>query len=402
MNERTIELRPARRGFLFLGGVALGGLLGFLFGGAVGLFLNTAVDLNSLMILSQGTITPQLSKEPIDVSTAKVMIDPLAATYLESPKNIGLVVGILKNGESAVYGYGSLASDLPAAPGAQTVFEVGPIEKTFIGTILARLVNDGELGLDDPIDKYLSESLVTPRFKGQDITLEHLASHTSALPLRPSNLEDVGQKNPYANYRIELLYEALQENEIEVEPGTQYNYSDFGYAVLTHIIKIETALKFDKLIESIITEPIGLTATRLELTETTASRLAQPHLEGKPIDLRDDPVMIGPGSLLSNAEDLLAYIQAQWVLDEGALPAAMALSRQKQRPTNSPFTSSGLGWLIDSENALDIIHAEGTTEGSSCYLGFVLDARIGVVVLSNSESPVDEIGKKLVYMLYDY
>jgi CubicO group peptidase (beta-lactamase class C family) len=78
----------------------------------------------------------------------------------------------------------------------------------------------------------------------------------------------------------------------------------------------------------------------------------------------------------------------------------MRLAVTKRRPTDRPATAIGLGWHIDSENALDIVWHNGGSGGSRSYVAFLPTSGVGVVVLSNSSDPVDGLGKKVLYLLH--
>jgi CubicO group peptidase (beta-lactamase class C family) len=76
-----------------------------------------------------------------------------------------------------------------------------------------------------------------------------------------------------------------------------------------------------------------------------------------------------------------------------------AETTRKRRPADMPSRSMGLGWHIDSENALDILWHNGGAGGSSSYVAFLMEPRVGVVVLSNSSNSVDELGHTVLYLL---
>ena len=96
---------------------------------------------------------------------------------------------------------------------------------------------------------------------------------------------------------------------------------------------------------------------------------------------------------------MLLYLQAHWEEDH-SLFGAMQLAIQKRRPTDTSKTAIGLSWFTDSENALDIVWHNGGTAGSRSYVAMIPNRRLGVVVLSNSsDTSVEELGKKVVYLL---
>src|SRR5262245_30458372 len=102
-------------------------------------------------------------------------------------KNAGIVVGILRGGDPWVAGYGSF--DLgQQPPDEDATFEIGSVTKVFTTLVLAEMVLRGEVALDDPAQKFLPSTVQMPKWRGEEITLFHLATHTSSLPRLPRNL----------------------------------------------------------------------------------------------------------------------------------------------------------------------------------------------------------------------
>src|SRR3954469_7008137 len=96
---------------------------------------------------------------------------------------------------------------------------------------------------------------------------------------------------------------------------------------------------------------------------------------------------------------MLAFVRAHLGDGAGALGQAVRLDVTQRRATDRPATAIGLGWHIDSENALDIVWHNGGSGGSRSYVAFLPGSGVGVVVLSNSSASVDGLGKKLLYLL---
>src|SRR6185369_646660 len=113
-------------------------------------------------------------------------IDEIVKPYLKDKPYLGLVVGITRPAGHQVLGYGQVTLDgKKQVPAGDTIFEIGSITKAFTGTLLADQVLAGTVRLDDPIQKHLPDGLTIPRRDDRDITLLHLATHTSGLPVQP-------------------------------------------------------------------------------------------------------------------------------------------------------------------------------------------------------------------------
>jgi hypothetical protein len=101
-------------------------------------------------------------------------------------------VGIRRLNDSLVYVHNS-----------DSVFEIGSITKTFTGTMLARLAYDGTVDINEPVRKFLPVPLRQSSLNGIEMTLAHLANHTSGLPFEPDNVNDDKDHpfDPYSPYR---------------------------------------------------------------------------------------------------------------------------------------------------------------------------------------------------------
>lgn len=341
-----------------------------------------------------------IAQDHLTTEETKRHIDQLAGDYLESDKNVGLVIGVIEDGESHVYAYGKIATDSDVTPDESTVFEIASVGKTFTATVLAEMSLRGELDLDDSIENFLPDDVRTPQSKGRSITLHDLATHCSGLPCMPPNFREGDPLNPYADYTIEEMYEALGQIELTEPIGWVYEYSNFGFGLLGHLLELKLASSYEQIVIDRLCAPLELNATRMTLDESLKRRLAVPHANGKPVVVWEDTTMAGAGSFLSTAGDMIRFLSAHFNAGDSPLKKAMSLTIQKRRPTNAPATAMGLGWHVDSENALDIVWHNGGSGGSRSYAAMLPSSKTAVVVLSNSTSSVDDLGKKLLYLLH--
>ena len=127
-------------------------------------------------------------------------VDALVQPYITLKITAGLSIAILQNGKTTFYGYGETARGNKELPGMHTLFEIGSITKTFTATLLAEAVNSGKVKLDDPINKYLPDSIPELSYDGIPVTLKTLANHTSGIHSLPSNFHPSDPSNPYKDY----------------------------------------------------------------------------------------------------------------------------------------------------------------------------------------------------------
>ncbi|MFD2433478.1 serine hydrolase [Mesonia maritima] len=223
----------------------------------------TFSDKNEILGLS--LYSPEATKINYPEITKSTTIEEIAAPYVEKNKNSSLIIGIYDNGEEKFLKFGKNKNS--DAFNINSIYEIGSVTKTFTATILAIMVENGEMNYDDPISNYLPDSipkLIKPN--GKEITLEDLATHTSGLPRLPENLEKTIKNplNPYANYSLENLYDYLQT----VKVGTSnYEYSNLGMGLLGEILATHSKMTYKELVKKYITEELGMNNTEIKLSE---------------------------------------------------------------------------------------------------------------------------------------
>ena len=97
-------------------------------------------------------------------------------------QSVGIVVGLIDDKGTRIISYGKPNQASQQTVDGDSIFEIGSITKVFTATLLADMVNRGEVRLNDPISKYLPKLLKLPTRNGKQITLLHLTTHTSGLP----------------------------------------------------------------------------------------------------------------------------------------------------------------------------------------------------------------------------
>jgi CubicO group peptidase (beta-lactamase class C family) len=348
--------------------------------------------------LSVASAEPQPSEGATDVGPA---IDKAVQPLLKGKKGVGIVVAVIDRHGQRVFGYGGVAVNGGKAPDGDTVFEIGSITKVFTTAVLAQMVRDGRLKLDDPVKDYLPPEANVPRRNDKEITLLHLANHTSGLPEAPTDirwhvlLRPGDWHNPYAHYGTKQLYAFLGKYRLDRDPGDSYEYSNVGLGLLgMALVQRAKARDYDELIRRWVGDPLGMKDTGVALSARQRARFAQGHDEdGEPTPAWDFETMEGFAALRSTPNDLLLFVSANLGLKRTKLQAALEDCQKARRDTPDKQVRVGLGWhVLKLPGATEpVICHSGETEGARAFLGFCKESGVGVVVLSNS----DQFGEKV-------
>ncbi|MET0400589.1 MAG: serine hydrolase domain-containing protein [Longimicrobiaceae bacterium] len=309
---------------------------------------------------------------------------------------VGLVVGVVENGRPRVVAAGRRGGEGSPAPDGRTVFEIGSVSKVFTTTLLAEMVARGEVALDDPVRKFLPDSVRVPSRGGREITLLDLATATSGLPRLPGNLDPTAA-DPYAHYEARDLYAFLAGYTLPRDPGAAYEYSNLGMGLLGHVLALRAGKPYEELVAERILLPLGMRDTRIVPTPSMRERHAAGHGDSlAPVGGWSFAVLAGAGGWHSTADDMLRFLAAQLAPPPGPLGRALAMAREPRRPKERPGSQIGLGWHVQERNGRSITWHNGQTAGYSAFIALDSASGANVVVLSNASIAIEDIGGRLL------
>jgi D-alanyl-D-alanine-carboxypeptidase/D-alanyl-D-alanine-endopeptidase len=320
---------------------------------------------------------------------------------IENGESVGIVVGFINpSGKREYFCVGTSTMGGEKYVNENSIYEIGSISKAFTGIVLADMVLNNEVKLDDPAEFYLPETVNVPSRNGIKITLEHLATHTSALARMPSNFHPADPGNPYADYSVENMYEFISGYTLGRDIGEKYEYSNLGMGLLGHILSLKAGVDYEQLIIERICNVLGMKSTVISLTEEIKERLARGHNPAGEVPNWDIPTLAGAGAIRSTAHDMLTFLAANMGIKRSKISAAMDMAHEARIDAGENL-KVGLGWHISDNGKTRIIWHNGGTGGYRTFCGFVKDKKIGVVVLSNMNISADDIGFHLLDNYYE-
>ncbi|EUB95017.1 beta-lactamase [Rhizobium sp. CF080] len=214
-------------------------------------------------------------------------IDAAIDSALASRRLVGTVVMVAKDGE-VIYrraaGFADREARLPASE--DTIFRLASVTKPIVTIAAMRLVEQGRIGLDDPVTKWLPD--FRPRLEGGSepaILIRHLLTHTSGLsycferddgPYVHAGVSD-GVDQP--GLSLEENLRRIASVPLLFTPGTGWQYS-VSMDVLGGVIETETGKRLGEAVAALVMRPLGLSDTGFTVTDR--SRLAAPYVDGSP------------------------------------------------------------------------------------------------------------------------
>ena len=312
-----------------------------------------------------------------------------------------IAIGFVDPDGTKIFSFGNMSTAHNIPVNQNTFFNIGSITKTFTTLLLANMVKQGIVNLNDPVEKFLPPSVKVPQFNGKKITFEDLADHTSGLPEWPSNVwlnNTVGDINP--NYNVTQLYQALSDTKLTREPGAQVQYSSFGIGLLGHILSLESdGISYEELVKDRILDVLGMNDTKIALSQNeTNNRFSVGHLGGKEIITPRIPTILADsGAFRSTAPDMLKYVSANLGLIHTKLDDAMQLGHLIRHSSiiANPMNYSeyrGLGWRVLTNFGTETITHTGAINGWNAFAGFIPTKQVGVIAMCSCDSIDADMG----------
>lgn len=303
---------------------------------------------------------------------------------IDSKEHLSGVVLVGQSGQ-IIYqkAYGTANQSFGIANNLDTKFLLGSLTKQFTAMLIMQQVEAGQLNLDAPITKYLSDFR---KETGDKVTIRHLLTHTHGIP-------NADQTDRYKPMTREEFVKKYCETDLEFSPGTQFKYSDIvGYYLLGVILEKVTNKDFAKLLEEKITEPLGMRNTGYYSQETIQQNFATGYLQKESGFLNaphwDMSQSFSAAGVYSTVGDLFKW--------DKALRKTQLISEKGLTTIFTPYSDKmryGFGWFINDPeiNGARRLFA-GHTGGASGYKSGIMrgiNDDIVVIYLSNTDKYVE-------------
>ncbi|HHA2589802.1 TPA: serine hydrolase domain-containing protein [Stenotrophomonas maltophilia] len=338
-----------------------------------------------LAVGCEGRKTP-----PSDVGAA---VDEVAQALIEQPLLHSASIGVVYRGKTFIRHRGEMVAGKPDVPTDATLYEIGSLSKTLAGTLMARAVLEGRVGLEDDVRSYLQGDYPNLQYQGQPIRVRHLLSHTSGLPnMLPERantvLEDFtdhrvpGELSAlYAHYGKPDFLRDLHAVRIPRMPGKEYAYSSAGTELTAHILEGVYKTDYTSLLRGFFSDVAAMTSIGIKLGNAEKDRLAIGYHSDNPVPTSPMPQLPwgASGNVKATVPDMVKYLQFQ--LANG--PVVQESHRTLAR-FDDEF-SIGYFWNIvagDRQKGVYYAHHGGVPR-SQCYIYIMPKHDLGIFVITN-------------------
>lgn len=276
-----------------------------------------------------------------------------------------------------------------------TVYQIASLTKSFTALIIIKLSEEAKLSVKDPISKYIPDY---PR--GNDITIEHLLTHSSGIyePLR--NKEYFRLLHTREMIPKGMAISFFKDEPLDFEPGTKFLYTNSGYILLGTIIEKITGISYEDAVRKMILIPLKMTHTGFDYPALKSPYKTVPYsyISNTKQEKTEiwNPGLTGPaGQIYSTAEDLYLYYKG--------LRDNRIISKESFKKATTPYLSGyGYGWFIDDLYGKKLINHGGNIEGSTSYFAMLPDDDICIILLNNITSKkLEKAGNTILADLLD-
>lgn len=306
----------------------------------------------------------------------------------------GAAVRVIRDGEvvlTKTYGMADIEASQTVT--AQSNFRLASITKPFTAMSILMLIERGQLSLETTLTQLFKDF---PPYGGQ-ITVEHLLQHRSGLldyePLVPDDA-------PRQVLDADVLELMRQQSAGYFPPGTEYRYSNSGYAVLARIVEEASDASFADFLRTRIFEPSGMDQTVAfeEGISTVPHRALGYTVTDAGVECTDQSLysaVLGDGGIYSSLDDLTRWDAALYRDD-------LISPESKQSMWTPGLENYGFGWRIDRFHGHLRHHHSGSTSGFRNYLQRFPEERLTVIVLTNRAEPdVDRLGERVAQLFLE-
>ncbi len=325
------------------------------------------------------TTTGQTSPSDKFENVRSMILKALEETGVSS-----MAVAVAKDGQIIwEEGFGLANREKQKKSTPHTIYALASISKPMTATGLMILVERGLVDLNKPANDYLGKQKLTVYAgKASEATVKRLLHHTAGLPMHWHLFHEGGPSNPPG------MDESIRRYGIIVAPpGEAFNYSNFGYGIIDHIISRVSGKSYAEFMKSEVFEPLGMTRTSVnihpDLKDYVAVKYTPKH---KPIPVCDYD-HCGASAVFSSAHDLVRFGMfhlKNHLKDQKPILKDKTIDTMRQAiDSKVPDSEYGFGWGWAESYGYRVVNHNGGIAGVSTRLTLIPSENIASVLLCN-------------------
>jgi beta-lactamase class C len=323
--------------------------------------------------------------------------DSHVSAFIKKKEAPGVAIAIVDRGQIVfMKGYGVKKVGSPDQINIHTVFRIASLSKSFAAVLTGLLVDDGLIGWDDKVKKYLPDFVLADTANTENLTIRHVLSHTSGLlPHAYDNLIE-------ANLPLNKIIGKLKNVNAICPVGECYAYQNVVYSLISPIIESASEQKYEAVLRDRLFLPLGMTDLTLSRDGLIANdNYARPHVKksGKwtPTAVKATYYNVPPAAgINASIHDMAHWLKGLVLSEPNVIPPQVmneickpfiATKREMKRfnwRNRLRSASYGMGWRIFDYAGHTMIFHSGAIRGYLSGLAFLPEYQTGIVVLQNA------------------
>jgi CubicO group peptidase (beta-lactamase class C family) len=307
-------------------------------------------------------------------------VDEFVREQMQKHQIPGLALLVSRAGQpirTRGYGLSNVELQVPVKP--ESIFQSGSVGKQFTATAVMMLVEEGRIGLEDPLTKFFPEGPAS----WKEVTIRELLSHTGGFTDYP---KDFDMRKDYTEADLLKIVEGIP---LGYPPGTKWSYSNLGYLTLGVVIHKVTEKFYGDFLQERIFRPLGMMTTRIiSEGDIVPNRSAGYRLVKGELKNQEwvSPTLntTADGALYFSILDLAkwdAALYTEKLLKRSSLNQMWTVAKLKNGQPNSD--NYGFAWVIGEKKGHKVIGHGGSWQGFKTHISRYVDDKLTVVVLIN-------------------
>ena len=238
-------------------------------------------------------------------------VDALFRAHADARRVPGMIWGVVVDGVAvhvATSGVADLASSAPVR--RDTAFRIASMTKSVTALAVLKLRDEGRLTLDDPVSRWIPAfaNLPLPTRDTAPLTVRHLLTNHAGFP----------EDNPWGDRQLDASDAQLDAwlargIPFSTPPGTRYEYSNYGWALLGRIVAAASGVPYHRYVEANLLSPLGMTHSTFEAADVPVNQRATGYRLTTDGRHDEEPALAhgvfgAMGGLITTADDLGRYV----------------------------------------------------------------------------------------------
>ncbi len=297
----------------------------------------------------------------------------------------GVSIGIYHKGKEWTTGFGVTNVEHPLPVTSETLFQIGSISKTFTGTLLMMLAEQGKVNLDSPVRKYIKDFKLHDESVAKKVTIRHLLTHTGGWV--GDYFNDFGNGDDALAKMVDDIAKLPQ-----IQPmGKIWSYNNTGFNIASRVIEVVAKKPYEQALQEMLLDPLGLDMSFLypsDILFTYRFVVGHQIVKGKVQVAR--PWAIGRagngvGGVVSTVRDLLKYARIHMGNGNRIIKKKNLEAMRIKQVNAGGRGDMGITWFIRYAERLKAYAHGGATNGQQAYFFYIPEEDFALAILTNSD-----------------